>query len=410
NFGSIDGKTISADEFASARNEAILFYFLQTREWPDSPEARSRFDENRETYSRLFLIRKLEEYNIHPDPDAVAKLANVFIRNLNNGQNLSLTVFANEVLTPKGITIEDFQNFVEHYLGIRQLESVIGAGGNLVTPQEIRSLYVHSYQEIAAEAVFFSASNYLAKVPEPTPQVLSQFYTNQQAAYREPEQMQVRYVFFNVTNYLSQSEKEIGTTNLNEMAQEALARMGTNGLRYGKTPEEALAKIRDIIVRNTAISNANVSAIGFEKQMSAKNSNNPDILDEVAKANGMEVKVTKPFEKEYGPSELHLLPDYPVETLFNLNPQDQPFVDTPVGGEDGVYIIAYKNRIESRIPSLDEIHSRVLSDYKFSQALRLAQVSGHAFYDSVTNQLAHGKKFSDIAAQANVTPMTLAPF
>src|SRR5262249_35849846 len=145
----------------------------------------------------------------------------------NKGETVSLAAFAEQVLIPHRLTTQDFQNALEHDLGIQQLMDVVGASGKLITQQEIQSLYIQNYQELAVNAVFFDASNNVAKVPEPSPQELSQFYTNQQAAYREPDRMQVSYVFFNVTNYLAESEKQAGTTNLNEMAQEAMTRLGT---------------------------------------------------------------------------------------------------------------------------------------------------------------------------------------
>jgi hypothetical protein len=310
------------------------------------------------------------------------------------------------LLRPHGITAEDFQRFLEHYLAIQQLASVVGINGKLVTPQEIQSLYVHEYQELTADAVFFTASNYLAKIPEPTPESLMQFYTNQQAEYREPDQMQVSYVFFNMTNFMSEAEQKIGVTNLNRQAEEAVARLGTNAMRFGKTPEEARAKIRELFIQETAISNAMTKAISFQNELVAKNATN---LTAFAKEKGLEVKVTKPFDKEYGPSDLHLGSSYPVAELFNLTPQE-PFASEPIRGTDGVYILAYNNLIPSHIPTLDEIRSRLISDFKYLQAMRLAQMNGRVFAQTATNELAHGKAFSAIAAGAKVEAIELPPF
>ena len=407
-FGSIDGKSISLAEFEGARNEVSLMYFLRNHEWPDSPGASSRIDLDRETYQRLFLIRKLDQFNIHPDPDAAAQIAGIILRQVGNGQAVSLDVFVEQLLKPHGITAEDFQHFLEHDLGIQQLESVVGLSGQLVPPAEIQSLYVQENQEISAEAVFFSVSNYLSKVQEPTPQVLSQFYTNEQANYREPDQMQLSYVFFNVTNFMPEAEKQLGT-NVNRAAEEALTRLGTNGLRFGKTPEEARTKIREILIQDTAISNAYVAAVAFQNQVVTNQPLNAETLSAVAKQKGLEAKVTQPFDKSYGPSELDLGQNYPVASLFNLTAED-PFVEAPVRGGNGVYVLAYNKSIPSRIPPLTEIHARVESDYKYLQALRLAQMNGHVFSQTATNDLARGKTFKEACTTANVSPVQLPPF
>lgn len=123
----------------------------------------------------------------------------------------------------------------------------------------------------------------------------------------------------------------------------------------------------------------------------------------------MEVKTSKPFDKEYGPSDLNLGPNFPVAALFNLTPEE-PFVEQPVRGLDGVYIIAYDKSIPSRIPPLAEIRSRVVTDYKLAQATRMAQINGHIFGASISNQLAQGKSFATVTAAAGVKPVEVAPF
>jgi SurA N-terminal domain len=408
NFGAIDGHVITETEFRNAESEATLQYLVRTHEWPDNA-AHSNFDLNRETYYRLFLIQKLEQYNIHTDNDTVAQFANIILRQFGNGQAIPLDALL-EQLKPHGITADDFQRFLEHYLSIQQLASVVGVNGRLVTPEEIQSLYMHEYQELAADAVFFTASNYLAKIPDPTPESLAQFYTNQQAEYREPEQMQVSYVLFNVTNLMPEAEQKIGVTNLNRQAEEALTRLGTNGMRFGKTPEEARAKIRELFIQETALSNANTKAISFQNELVAKGPFTASNLNALAREKGLEVKVTKPFDKEYGPSDLHLGSSYPVAELFNLIPPQEPLAPEPIRGTDGVYILAYDKSTPSRIPPLAEIYSRVTADYKYVQAMRLAQMNGHVFAQTATNELAHGKTFSAVANAAKVDPIEVPPF
>jgi hypothetical protein len=407
-FGSIGGKAITASEFQSAQNETALMYWMRTREWPGNSAASANFDLQQQTYSRLFLIRKLQEFNIHADNDSVAQLAGMMLRQVNNGQSLPMEAFAEQVLKPHRMTAEDFQHFLEHDLGIQQLISVIGTSGKLVTPAESQSLYVQENQEMAADAVFFSASNYLAKIPEPDAQTLGQFYTNQQANYREPEQMQVSYVFFNATNFMPEAEKQL-STNVNRMADEFLTRLGTNGLRYGKTADEARTKIRELIVEEVAISNAYTKAIEFQNEVVTNVPVRGENLSAVAKERGLEVKVTKPFDKEYGPGELNLGGTFPVAAFFNLTPEE-PFVDQPIRGTDGVYVLAYNKLIPSRIPSLDEIRTRVVADYKFNQALRLAQMNGHVFAQTATNELAHSKPFAAICTETKVNPVEVRPF
>src|ERR1700743_1650202 len=79
NFGSIYDKAITAAQYTSAQNEASLEFLTRYKQWPGS-RGTPNFDTERETYQRLFLIRSVEKYNIHVDPDSVTLLATLFLR------------------------------------------------------------------------------------------------------------------------------------------------------------------------------------------------------------------------------------------------------------------------------------------------------------------------------------------
>jgi hypothetical protein len=409
NFGAIDNKPISPTEMQQAQNDVSLMYLVQTHphQWPDS--AGPQFDLSRQSYQRLFLQRRLDEYNIHADPAAAARLGQLILANWDEGQPISEDKFLQDI-SAKGLKAEDFEHFLEGDIAIQQLETVVGLSGKVVTPDEIQSLYVQEYQELAVDAVFFSASNSLAKIPAPTPAALGQFYTNQQATYRQPDQMQLSYVFFNVTNFMPQAEQLLGT-NLNREVEDNMARLGTNISRVGKTVEEARAKVREILIQQVAETNAAAKAnslMASMKEAIDKKTNVLENLAAVAKSAGVEVKVTKPFDKEYGPSEINLGQNYPVASFFDLS-ADEPMLP-PVRGMDGVYVIAFNKLIPSHIPELSEIKTRVEDDYRFSQALRIAQVNGQSFAQTATNELAHGKTFAQTCAATRVTPVQVAPF
>jgi hypothetical protein len=407
NRGEIDGKPITDGEFQNAWNETALMYFLRTQEWPDVNNSKSGWNQELQTYQRLWLIRKLQQYNIHADNDSVAQLASLILKQIGKGQNVPLDAFEAQILRPKNITAEDFQRFIEHDVSIQQLISVIGASGKLVPPSEIESLYIETHQDVKVDAVVFSASNYLATIPEPEPAVLAQFYTNQVEKYKVPDQMQVSYVRFNVTNYLAEAEHQIGT-NINNKVEDAFRQLGTNALTLGKTEADEKAKIRELIIRNTALSNANNTAVPFQKELMAKDLVRPDNLNAMAKEKGLEVKVSKPFDKEYGPSDLQLQAKY-ISELINLT-SEEPFLYAPVPAEDGIYIFAFNKAIPSRVPPLEEIRGRVVADFKEFEATRTAQLRARLFEETATNGLARGQTFAEIAKGARVIPVQLPPF
>ena len=407
-FGAIDGHPITDTEMRHAQKDASLNYFINTHEWPDIGAPRAGWNQTIETYKQVFLVRKLQQYDIHTDPDLVARYAAVVIQRFGNGETIPPETFVSQALTPHGITTEDFQRFLEHSLSVQQLAAIVGNSGKLVSPAEIQSLYVRDHQERTADAVFFSASNYLATAPEPAPTALQQFYTSNTNEYALPDQMQLSYVFFNITNFLPQAEKDLGT-NLSTEVEAAYRRAGTNAITFGKTPDEAKAKIREFFIRQDAISNAYTKALSFQTEVMAKEPTRAENLSAIAKEKGLEAKVTEPFDKEYGPNELHLSSSFPVTSLFNLSAED-PFPDLPVRGVDGVYVVGFNKFVPAHVPPLDQIRSRVVADYKFVQARRTAQVNGSTFAQTIDKGLAQRESFSAICAEAKVKPVEVPAF
>ena len=148
-------------------------------------------------------------------------------------------------------SVDDFERFLRHDIGIQQLVSVVALGGGLVTADDARYLYERDHEEFSTEAVFFSASNYLAGVPAPSPAAVAQFYTNEMAAYHVPERVQVSYVAFSVSNSLAKAEGQF--TNLTALVEDKLRQVGTNYVRFGKTPDEVRARIRSELIRQQAL-------------------------------------------------------------------------------------------------------------------------------------------------------------
>src|SRR5207249_2932063 len=159
------------------------------------------------TYFRLLLNRKQEDFGIHPSSEAVAKAARNMLRAPAKSGITSPTAFVKQILEPKGFGMEDVERFIRHELGVEELRSTVGLSGKLVTPEEAKSLYQREHEEVASEAVFISASNYLASVA-PTPEAVSQYYSNRVAEYRIPERLQVSYVEFPLTNFLDEATQE----------------------------------------------------------------------------------------------------------------------------------------------------------------------------------------------------------
>jgi parvulin-like peptidyl-prolyl isomerase len=405
NYGSINGERVSRAQYINATREVDLHSFLMSGHWLNEDRKQSRIDPERETYQWLLLDQVQRKLGIHVGDDAAAAMGQQMIHSFERMGVTSPAMFIQRILQPHGLSIDDFERYVRHFVGIQEVISTFGLSGRLITPQEAKALYEREHQEIATEAAFFSASNYLAAVTI-APEQISQFYSNRLANYIIPERVQVGYVHFNVTNFLPQAETEL-SSNLTEMVEANYQRLGSNYFADAKSPEESKAKIRQQLIRTQAMGEARKRALDFANVLFDLKPFTADTLQNLAHTNNLTASVTPPFSREEDPKDFEVGPDF-GKAAFGLT-SEEPYAG-PLSGQDGYYVISYNKQIPRETPSLDQVREKVTADFRRSQAMMQAQGTGKAFYQTVTNGLAQGKTFADICTDAHVQPTVLPPF
>jgi hypothetical protein len=404
-FGSIYGHKVTQQAFIDARNNFYLFYWFRSGEWPDKNPNFSESDLDREIYIRLMLAQKANDLGIYVGNDEVVVMANEMLRSLGrNGQAVPLSEFVKQVLQPKGLTAENFENFVRQYLVMEQLQQAIGLTGELITPQEAAAAYQRDHQELSAQIVFFSASNHLSSVTV-TPAAVAQFYTNYLADYRLPDRMQVSYVAFEVTNYLAQARAEWARTNFDELVGAYFRQVGEN-YRNSKSAAEAKDKIREELIHDRAGNDARKDANDFANAVFNIDPARPENLAAVAKQKGLPIHVIAPFGGELGPEEFTAPPGF-TKAAFALSP-DAPFAG-PIAGPNAVYVIAFDKQLPSEIPSLDQIRERVTREYQWREATLLARRTGTNFVRTLTGMTAD-RGFASLCVAAGLEPQVLPAF
>lgn len=406
-YGVIYGKAVTPQEYMRAQAEFYLHYWLRSSgQWPDRA-GMTKQDIERETYIRLLLQRKAAALGIQVSEAELVTAASEFLRSIGrNGQAVRMQDFVQQVLAPAGMGAGDLQNFLRSELTVQQLIQTLGLPGALTTPQEIGQLYDRENQEISAQVVFFAASNYLAQV-KVSADAVDQFYKLKMAVYLEPERVQVAYVHFNVTNFLEQSKAEWEKTNFTENVEAAYRQFGQEQFPEAKTPEEAKAKIRELLIRDRALRDARQVANDFAAALFAIEPVKPENLAALAQQKGLSVRTTAPFNANLGPVEFDAPASF-TRSAFQLS-ADEP-VAGPIIGADGVYIIALAARLPSMIPALELIRARVTQDFQSQEAILLAQRAGTNFYAQLSAQMAAGKTFAQAAVAAGHVPLVLPPF
>jgi hypothetical protein len=404
-YGTIYGHKVTQQAFYDARNGFYLSFWFRYGGWPDKNPNFTETDLEREVYVRLMLAEKAEDLGIYVGNDEVVAAANELLRSLSrNGQAVPLSEFDKQVLQPKGLTAQDFQNFIQQYLVAQQLQEAIGLTGEFVTPQETIDAYQRDHQELSAQVVIFSTSNFLSSVAV-APAAVAQFYTNHLAEYRLPDRVQVSYAAFEVTNYLARAKAEWTRTNLNEMVEATYLQVGQN-YKNSRSPAEAKDKIREELILRRAGENALKDAKDFASAVFSLEPAKPENLAAVAKEKGLPVYVTAPFAAKFGPEEFAAPPGF-TKAAFGLSP-DAPFAG-PMVGPNAVYVIAYARQLPSEIPSFDQIREQVTQEYRWHEATLLAWHAGTEFAHTLTGITAD-HSFASQCAAAGLQPQQLRPF
>jgi hypothetical protein len=407
-LGSIYGKAISEDRYVQAQRDVTLqFFFMSGGRWPDQDAKQSGFDPERETYQWLMLQQKAEQLGIHTSPEVAARVARDMLSNFQRAGVSSVQAFFTDVLQPRGLAPADFERFVSRYLAIQQLIGSIGIAGKLVPPEDLKNFYTRERQELQTDAIFFDTTNYLAQA-RMEPMLISHFYSNHLAEFRIPDRVQVRYVEFPVTNFYAAAEAELMKTNLNEIVDTNLQRMGTNYAQFGATPEEAKAKIRSELIRNRALGEARRRANEFATHLMEIEPANPQNLDLVAATNNVTVKTTAPFDRKDGPKEFEAGANL-INAAFALSPTNDVFAG-PLLGQNGAYVIGFDKKIASELPAYEEIRPKVEQEYKKYEAANFARMAGMEAHQKITNAIAQGKTFEAAAVDAGHKITKLTPF
>jgi hypothetical protein len=412
--GTIYGQKVTADEYYRADRDIDLDFLFNYGQWPDQQHDKNAIMQ--EIYLQMMMLRKAKEVGVHVGDAQVQQAAAEHLRSpallralRAPGQSIPFNAFEEQVLTPGGLTTADFENYIRDSLAVQELQLTFGLPGLLITPEEAAAEYIRQYQEISAEAVFFSASNYLSRALI-NPQEVGMYYTNYMANYRLPDRVQVSYVDFSASNYLARAQGEL--TNLDTQVGAVYSQYGMQIIPDAKTPDEAKAGIRKELLRRQALSDAAQQAGDFAQAVfnvsgSANKPASAQDLVTVAAKKGLQVETTAPFSADYGPQEFTAPPAF-TQQSFALTP-DSPLSE-PVAGPYGVYVIALDRQLPTEIPPLDQIRSQVVGDMQMQEATLMALHEGTNFVHGLFVQMASGKSFVAASIAAGVEPQSLPPF
>jgi hypothetical protein len=193
----------------------------------------------------------------------------------------------------------------------------------------------------------------------------------------------------------------------NYSLQKSVGNAFTNDFPDAKNIDEAKLKFKEAMLKGQALIEARRAANAFASPLFEKEPLQAENLLTMAKEKGLEVKTSAPFSRSETPEGLGLDRDF-TKAASRLSPTE-PFMQ-PMVTREGVYVIALAKLIPSEVPSLEQVRSRVESDYKNAQAMIKARLQGQTFHATLVTALQQGKTFAATAVEAGLKPIKLEPF
>ncbi len=255
------------------------------------------------------------------------------------------------------MTAEEFEKNQRGTIITAKLESLIKEGAQ-VSDQELFDVYALQSGKINVDFIRISAADFRNRV-KPTEAELEKYLKDNGSAFRVPERIQARYLFFDGNDYTGPvrvSEKDVEEyyalhrAEFEKSGQKTL----TPALRGKITSDLKLSKGLDDAYQ--AVKKARDTIYQY------------DNLDEYAKKNNLTVRSTEFFPKSNPPSEFAQIQDI-QKYLDDLKKGDlSPILSTP----RGFYLLKIADLKPSYVPPLSEIRDSVSRRYVEREAMVLA--------------------------------------
>jgi hypothetical protein len=411
-FGTLYGQPIKREELMQAYTDAKLFFFMNTGQWPTPEQAMMyRYNLDTEARQRLLINYHIREQGIEIGKDALVQNIKDTFSNPDTGAfNLQqYDAFTKQRLPVGGVSEAGFERYLKNELGRLQLARIFGLSGKLISSRAADGFYRRENEQALTEFVYLSSSNNLAKV-KLDDATLRTYHTNNLTSYRISERAVVHYIYLPYTNHNAEADKELAAnTNLTSIME---AYYTTNIFRFKETNGTAMTFAQAQPKIRTEFRDDLATRIGQQKAGELANElfkqdNKAASLIALAAKKGLAVKVTEPFTEFEGPK-LTNAPGNFGRTAFQLTADEA--LGQMLPGSDGVYFIAFKERLKPEDPPFAQVRAKVVEDYQRSQSIELTLAEGTKLVQAANDALAKGGSFKDAAKALGHVALEVPPF
>lgn len=404
------GKPLNAAEFETAKQSVRDQYVISSgRQLPRSPEVEDAV--TREAVLRILLQRQAHTLGIRvPDEVLLAQIR-------------SLPIFANEsgqfdgeryrrfmiFLNNHGISEPRFEQLMREQALIGQLQAMV-ADTAKVTPTEVELNYAPLHERLFIDLVRFDVADSVEK-PVISEADAKAFFEQQQAQFRKPAQVKVRYAVFSFDEAKKTAKvSDAEVSEYYEQNQARYIRLDTNTAAVvTNSLDQVKDEIRDTLLLTAAQRQAGEQAERFAvKLVPEAGAPRPDFA-KLAGEVGAKVAETGYFAQN------DTIPGVDgsrafIQAAFALSYRPEPPFSDPVPGADGYYVLEYLDGKPSRLPAFDEVKAEVVERLQKQRVYEATVSKAREALDKVRQSVNASNAFTTACAELKLVAEAHGPF
>ena len=398
--GRIYGEDVSPEELQAAR-----FYELGLQRNVNLPPEAYGYLRER-AWQRIAALRTAEQLGITISNTEIAQAIQgdrTFTENGAFNKDRYISIVQRQI----GVALGTFEEYVRQELVLQKLERVSDAFV-WTSPMELQDRLDALSDPRAAAYVLLSKKEFTPDV-EVTNEDAEDYYSANTNMFIVPEKITVRYVSFDITNYLA--DIEILETNVVEYYNdhiEEYSSTDTNGESVAMPLADVEADILDLLKNEAALEKGTADATELAVALAPGRYTEATPFEEATK--GLTVSTTEFFALDEDVPGLNVGSEF-RQIAFDLEANDpEMYFSDAIAGEDAAYVIAAGERKASHLPEFEEISAEV-TPLALTNALEKAYESRvEAVRSSISEALSDGKSFEDAAAEFKLNVSTTAEF
>jgi len=278
---------------------------------------------------------------------------------------------------------EEFESLQKAELTAQKIESLI-RDGIKISPQEVHDFYVLQNQKINLRFVKISGDD-LRKSIAPTRTELEDYLKNNGNAFRVPEQIKIKYLFFPAESFAPNISDADVRSYYNDNRQNFKAKDG----RLLSLAEAQAAIVKEL-KKSRGMANAYAEAKKARETIYQE-----DNLDAYAGKNNLKVYMTDYFPLNKIPAQLAPVKNI-SEALLDLQPND---ISKILAADNGYYLLKVVDKKAAYVPKLADIENDVRKQYIEAQSRVLAEKEAQ----TVLEKIKAGESLETIARQKKLT-------